>query len=129
MAAGKGRSFKIKKNGTTLAGIQAKTASVNNSPIDITSDDDDGFRTLLADPGVKSIDISFDGVTKDTVLRALVMANASQLFTDITLTYPNGDTVAGDFFLANLEETGDTGDALKFSGSLQSSGEWTYTAA
>jgi predicted secreted protein len=129
MAAQKGRAFTIKKNGTIIAGLQAKTAAVNNNPVDVTTDDENGFRTLMADPGVKSIDISFDGVTKDTVLRALVMANASQLFEDITLEYPNGDTVAGDFFLANLEESGDTGDALKFSGSLQSSGPWVYTAA
>jgi predicted secreted protein len=129
MAAQKGRAFAIKKNGTVIAGMQAKTASVNNNPVDVTTDDELGFRTLMSDPGVKSMDISFDGITKDTTLRALIMANASQLFTDITLEYPNGDTVSGDFFLANLEEAGDTGDALKFSGSLQSSGVWTYTAA
>ena len=129
MAAQKGRAFTIKKNSVIIAGLQAKSAAINNNPVDVTTDDELGFRTLMADPGVKSIDISFDGVTKDTVLRALVMANASQLFTDITLEYPNGDTVAGDFFLANLEESGDTDGHLKFSGSLQSSGPWVYTAA
>ena len=129
MAAQKGRAFTIKKNSVIIAGLQAKSAAINNNPVDVTTDDELGFRTLMADPGVKSIDISFDGVTKDTVLRALVMANASQLFTDITLEYPNGDTVAGDFFLANLDESGDTVGHLKFSGSLQSSGPWVYTAA
>lgn len=130
MAAGKGRSFQVKKSGTVIAGVKNKGVTVNNEPVDITSDDDSGFRTLLADTAVSSMDISVDGVTKDTTLRTVIMAGGTSVYlTDITLEYPNGDTITGDFYLASLEESGETKDAVNFSASLQSSGQFTYTAA
>ena len=72
MAAQKGRAFTIKKNSVIIAGLQAKSAAINNNPVDVTTDDELGFRTLMADPGVKSIDISFDGVTKDATVSFLI---------------------------------------------------------
>jgi len=36
--------------------------------------------------------------------------------------------LAGDFFLTSFEETGTYNEAVTFSASLQSSGDWTYTA-
>lgn len=130
MPAQKGRSFQIKKGGVVLAGIQTKSAPVTNEPIDITSDDDLGFRTFHDETGMKSLDATFEGVTKDTILRGIIMAGGTAaMLTDITLNYPNGDVVAGNFYLSNLDENGETAGAMKFSGTLQSSGPWTYTPA
>lgn len=130
MAANKGRDLLIKKGSATLAGIRTKTISAAGEPIDITSDDDNGFRTLLACPGNRSLDISFDGITKDAVLRSVVLTGGDDyLLEDITVEYPNGDTISGSFFLTNVDETGAYNDAITFSGSLQSSGQWTYTPA
>jgi predicted secreted protein len=127
MAAAKGRSLLIKKGSTVLAGMRTKGVAINGEPIDITSDDDSGYRTLLSDVGTLSVDLSIEGITKDDTLKALILAGGTSLMlTDITVEYPDGKTLDGDFFLASLEETGAYNEAVTFSGSLQSSGAWTY---
>ena len=129
MAANIGRNFKINRGSTVIAGVRSKGAAFNGEPVDVTSDDDAGFRTLLNDVGVESIDLSVEGVTKDNDLRSAALSGTSLMLTDVNLEWPNGDTLSGNFFLSSLEETGPTQDAVTFSATLQSSGEWTYTAA
>lgn len=135
MAAAKiGREFLIKKNSTTLAGVRTKSFSFAGEPVDVTTDDDTGFRTLLAESGQEAIDISVEGLTKDVVLRGAALGSGSLMLTDVTLEFPktgtqatSGDTISGNFFLTSLEESGTYNDAMTFSASLQSSGAWTYT--
>lgn len=129
MAAAKGRELLVKRGSSVIAGIRTKSISFNGEPIDVTTDDDSGFRTMLDDAGTYAIDMSFDGITKDNDLRGVVLVGGSLMLNDVSIEYPNGDTLSGDFFLASLEESGTYNDAITFSGSLQSSGEWTYTAA
>ncbi len=120
----------IKKAGTKLAGIKTKGVAIAKEPIDITNDDDNGYRTFLAEAGTKSLDLSFSGVTKDKLLRAQIISEQSQLLTDITLEYEDGDTISGNFFFNGFSENGGGPDgAVEFDGTLQSSGEWTYTPA
>jgi predicted secreted protein len=135
MAAAASRDLIIKKNSIRWLGITSKGVSISKEAIDITSDEDDGFRTLLAEVGSKTLDISFSGVTKDTVIRTLINTNGSQLYTDITVEFPpvgaqsSGDTISGSFFLNSLSETGgDSNGTISFDGALQSSGAWVYTA-
>ena len=128
------RDLIIKKAAVRLMGINSKSISVANEPIDITTDEDNGFRLLLDQAGTKTLDISFSGVSKDTVIRSLVLTSGSKLYTDITVEYPpvgtqtTGDSISGDFYLNGLTENGGGSDgAIEFDGTLQSSGEWTYT--
>lgn len=127
MAASKGRDLKIKKGATVLAGVRTKGIAIAGEPIDITTDDDLGYRTLLEDAGQMSLDVSIEGVTKDNVLKGLIVSGGTLLLTDITIVYPDGGIIDGDFFLASLEESGAYNDAITFTGALQSSGAWTYT--
>lgn len=127
MASNIGRDFVIKKATTAIAGCRTKTVTFNGEPIDVTTDDDSGFRTLLGTEGQKSIDMSVEGLTKDDVLRQAALSGSSLLLTDITVEYPNGDSLSGDFFMTSLEETGTYNDAVTFTASFQSSGEFTYT--
>lgn len=127
MAANVGRNFTIDKAGTAIAGVRTKTVTFNGEPIDVTTDDDSGFRTLLATVGQKSIDMSVEGITKDDTLRQAALSGSSLLLTDVTVSYANGDALSGDFFLNSLEETGTYNDAITFTASLQSSGTFTYT--
>ena len=129
MAAAKGRELLVKRGSTVIAGIRTKGVAFNGEPIDITNDDDSGYRTMLNDAGTYSIDLSIEGITKDNDLRGVVMAASSLMLNDIEIEYPNGDTITGNFFLTSLEESGTYNDAVTFSGSLQSSGTWVYTAA
>ena len=135
MAGAASRDLLIEKNNTPLLGINSKSMAIAKEPIDVTTDEDDGYRTLLSEAGTKTLDISFSGVTKDTMLRSLIMTEQSMLLTDITIQYPPygaqaaGDTISGDFYFNGFTENGGGSDgAIEFDGTLQSSGVWTYTA-
>jgi predicted secreted protein len=129
------RELLIKKATTRLLGIKSKSISVNKEPIDITSDEDNGFRLFLDVPGTKALDISFSGVTKDPLLRQAIMTGETIMLSDITIEYPKvgvqttGDSISGDFVFNGFTENGGGSDGvIEFDGTLQSSGEWTYTA-
>lgn len=129
MAAANGRELKIKKNNVVIAGVRTKTVAIAGEPIDITSDDDLSYRTMLDEPGTRSIDLTVEGITKDDQLRSIILTGGGLLLSDITIEYPDGGEIAGDFFLASVEDSGEYADALTFSASLQSSGAWVYTSA
>jgi predicted secreted protein len=125
-----GRGLILTKNALPIAGLRTKGLSFNSEPVDVTTDEDDGFRCLLAEAGQASSDISFDGIEKDAVLRDLYLAGGTmQQYTDFIFTWPDGATLAGTFNITAYEQSGTYNDAITFSGSMQSSGEWTYTPA
>lgn len=123
-----GRDLLILKNAIAIAGAQENGISIDNSPIDITSIGDGGYRTLADFAGMRTLDISVSGVWVDKVMRDQALG-ATILLTDITIEFADGGDIAGDFYLASYEETGAHDGAVTFTASLQSSGEWTYTAA
>jgi len=129
MPANNGRELKILRGIVPIAGVRTKTVSINGDAIDVTSDDDLGYRTLLNDPATRTLDLKVEGITKDDNLRAVLLSGGSQMLTDITIEYPDGSTITGNFYLAQVEETGAYDDAITFSTTLQSSGEYTYTPA
>ena len=131
MAAKSGRDLLIKKAGTAIAGFRTNTVTIDGSPVDITDKGDGGFRTLADFAGVRSMDIEGDGVWKANTLGALAYAASSTglLLTDITIVNANGDTIAGDFYLANYVETSPHETEITFTASLQSSEAWTVTPA
>jgi len=130
MSALVGRKVIIKQGATVVAaGIMSKTLTINKEPIDITSDDDNGFRTLLdSDAGVQSLDISFDGVLKDSDIIAQIV-NGSVITEEYTATITGLGEFDGDFALTSTEIGAEKDGAVTFSGSLQSSGQFTFTAA
>lgn len=121
-----GRNLVVKKGATAIASIRTKTVTINNEPVDITTDDSDGFRTLLDIVGQQSIDLSIEGLTDNPSLRIAILTPGTILLDDITIVYPNGGIISGDFALTTFEEAGTYNDAVTFSGTLQSSGEYTY---
>ena len=136
MAADSGRSLKIKRStdgGTTyntFALVTSKSVNKTNEHPDITSDDDSGWRTLLIEPGNRTVDVSVSGVTTDDILLAAISAGTSSVaLEDIQIEYESGATDEGTFVLSNLTRSGDTTDAGRFEAQLLSSGEITYTAA
>ena len=135
MAGTASRDLIVEKNNVRIAGINSKSISIAKEPIDVTTDEDNGYRTLLSQAGTKSLDISFSGVTKDNELRELIMTEQTMLLTDISIQYPPiapavaGDTITGDFFFNGYTENGGGSDgAIEFDGTFQSSGAWVYTA-
>lgn len=127
MAARPGRRVTVLRNGEPIAqGIRTKTVTVNNEPIDITSDDDAGFRALLeTDVSVSSIDLSIEGVTKDVDLMQAAVGRSTLVF-DIVISSGTGeDDFGGRFFLASYELGASHDDAATFSASFQSTGPYS----
>jgi len=130
MAVGKG--FAGRKALLTIGGvgniaIQTKGLSVSNEMIDVTNDTSDGWTTLLAEAGSKSVELTFSGVVENLSLLMSVLTNASQIYA-CTLTYPDGSVVSGDFGFGSYGDTGETAAAYTFEATMSSSGQVTFTA-
>lgn len=112
-----------------IAGARTKTCSINGEPIDITNDDDDAFRTLLSDPAMRSIDLSVEGILKNTNELVKITASSPTLLEAYEIDFDTVGIISGNFYLASLELGGEYQNAVTFSASLQSSGSFAFTAA
>jgi len=134
MAGSTGRDLTVDFNSTTLVGVRTRGFTVNAEPIDTTNDDDSGWRTLLAEPGLRSVEIPVAGISSDEVLLAAIMQTGTFALETATVNLATGvgaatpGTLTGSFFLSSLEQTGEHDGAVEFTGTLMSSGEITYTA-
>ena len=131
MAASVGRNITLTWGSDSppqaIAGVKEKSLTLNNEPIDITSDDDAGWRSLLATPGQKQVELKVSGVTKDRKLIADWFAG--QLTQAVILTYEDGATITGSFFLSEYSDKGNFKDATAFDATLMSTGVIAYTPA
>lgn len=132
MAGFNGRSFTFDWDSTTLVGVRTRGLTVSNEYVDVTTDDDSGWRTLLADPGVRSVEVTISGITSDEVLLAAIM-DANVAATDLTGNLPTSlaspGSLSGDYLISSYETTGDHDGAVEFSATFMSTGEITYTAS
>ncbi|RFA24347.1 hypothetical protein CAI21_21980 [Alkalilimnicola ehrlichii] len=120
----KGRAVKFRWKNEMVAGIRTKNPQCNSEPVDVTDDDSDGWRELLAEPGEQSVDISLSGITKSDTLKGDWFNG--QRMGEAELEYPDGGVLSGQFFLANYSETGEYNEGTTFDAELQSSGEVIY---
>lgn len=127
MAAISGRKVRIKRGSTAIAGARSDSFTINNEPIDITDKDDAGWRTYLADVGVRSIDCEVEGVLDDSTFLALAVGTSSALLEAYTLDVIGIGEFTGNFYLASFAVTGDQADATTFTATIQSSGTITFT--
>jgi TP901-1 family phage major tail protein len=121
-----GRKVILKISGAPVAGVREKSVAINGEAIDVSADDSSGWRELLADPSEQQVDISVSGVAKANVLKVAAFASGARIKA-LTLEYPDGGIIIGDFYLATYSETNPYKDAVTFEASLQSSGPVTYT--
>lgn len=135
MAGFNGRALTIDESTTTLVGVRTRGFTVSNEHVDVTTDDDNGWRTLLATPGLRSVEVTVGGITQDEILLAEIMA-ASISAAVIDINLPTGTAggvvtpgkLAGSFFVSSYEQTGEHDGAAEFSATLMSTGAVTYTA-
>lgn len=133
MAGHSSRDFTISWDSTTVSDLQSKSFSINAEPVDTTTDDDAGWRTLLDDAGVRSVEAQMGGIADDeSVLGDIMAASDHTKAVSITLptTLATPGTLAGNFFISNFEYNGSAPDgAVEFSFSIQSTGAVTFTAS
>ena len=129
MSAGisiKGRQVVMTLGGQSILGVQTKGLTVNNEMIATTDDNSSGWQEFDAIPGAKSVELPISGMIKNLELLRAIMGTGSQIYA-VTLTYPDGSSVSGDFGLANYTETGEFNTAYTFDVTLASSGAITFT--
>ena len=122
-----GRDVTITVGGVSLKGRQSKGISINNGEIDVTDDDSSGFRELMAQAGVQSIDLPLSGVIKNREIMNTLVGTGSKMYATL-ITYTDGSTLAGDFFWQSYSETGESNGAYTFDSTLLSSGAVVFTA-
>lgn len=127
MAGTIGRKILLALSGQPVAGLRSKNPKFNKEPIDITDDNSEGWRELLAEPGQRDVTIPVSGLMKDDFFMSEFFAG--NVLRAVTLTYPDGGVISGDFFLATYSQTGEYNGAVTFDTELQSSGEVSYNSA
>jgi len=127
-----GRQIDFTLGGATLAGIVSKSLSINNSAVDTSDDDSNGWAESLATPGRKEITIGLSLKAKNISLIQSAIDNTSQIYASL-LTFPDGtstpSTIAGDVFMTTVSLSGEHEDLTTVDVELMYSGEPTFTAA
>lgn len=123
-----GRSVRISRAGSNIVGARADSVTINNEPLDITDKDDSGWRTMLADAGVRTVSCEIEGVLKDTVLLADgVGTPTTALLKECVVTISGIGTLTGDFMLQGLQIGAEQADVTTFTATLESGENMTAT--
>lgn len=137
MTAQKGRDVLIKIGDggapeafVTVAGIRAKTISLNARTVDgTTGESAEAWRELIAGAGVKSASVSGAGVFKDAASDAMLRTT---FFTQATRTFqliiPDFGALEGPFLVESLDYAGDHDGEAAFAITLASAGSLSFTA-
>jgi predicted secreted protein len=125
-----GRLIKVKIGTATIGNIISKTVTHAREAVDVTTDDQNGWRRVLPEPGARSLDIAFEGVASDVDLTVWIdIYKANVNVTTMTLEYGDGTvaSAAEGFFLSSFEVTGAQDGHVAMKGTLLSSGLVTFT--
>lgn len=114
----------------TIAGIRAKTISLNARTVDGTSGESpQAWRELIAGAGVKSASVSGAGVFKDAASdAALQSAFFAQAVRSYQLVIPDFGIIEGPFLIESLDYSGDHDGEAAFAVTLASAAALSFTA-
>ena len=136
MAAQRGKDILLKIESapgvfTTVAGLRARTISLNARTVDATDADSAGrWRELLGGAGVKSAAVSGQGIFRDAASDALIReAFFDQGLKTWRLIVPDFGTLEGPFLVSALEYAGDHEGEATFAVSLASGGAVAFSAS
>ena len=139
MAKQLGRSFLLQVGDgagseafTTVAGINSKSITINNSAIDVTTPDatsPGGVLFASSLNGLKSVSVSGDGIFLDESAqegRLNTIAMDADPVANFQIIIPDFGTYSGEFRITSFELGGETEGAVTFSISLESNGTITF---
>lgn len=121
-----GRKIVLTWDGAAIDGVREKGIALNGEPVDVTDDNSDGWREVLAEAGEHQVNVSLSGVTKSDVLKE-AWFDVEDRIKAVTITYPDGGVLALNAFLGTFSETGPYNDAVTFEAELVSTGAVTFT--
>jgi TP901-1 family phage major tail protein len=108
-----------------VAGVREKSVNFGAGPVDVTSDEDSGWRTLLTVAGQQEVNMSVSGILKSNTLKTDMFAGNRTKVAE--LVFPDGGVITGDFYLASYEEGATYNGEQTFTAELQSTGSVSYT--
>lgn len=136
MAGFNGRAFKIMRGTVAaplgaIAAVRTKSATRAREPVDVTNDDDNGNRTLLPEPGLRSVDVQVEGVASAANYAWMLQEWNGNVMSDIFIQNADGskEEAADGFFMGNLEHSGESAGDVAFTATFMSSGAITLTPA
>lgn len=114
----------------TIAGIRTTSFSMNKETVDITSQDDTNrYRQLIANAGVKSIDVTGSGVFKDAAADATARTYwAADTIRNWRLTIPSFYRIVVQMSVTSIEYAGEHNGEVTYSISLNSAADPAFTA-
>lgn len=127
MAEEVGRDVSVTWGGVAIEGLREKGLTCNGEPIDVTNDDDNGYRRLMTATKRDEVNVSLSGVTRNKTLKNDWMAGGANRQKAVVITWPDGAVLSMTANLVNWNETLPYEDAITFSVELRSSGAWVYT--
>lgn len=108
----------------TVAGGRSDSISINGEQVDVTDKGSNDWRDLLANCGIRTVDISFSGLMTNAAttraVRDTCLARQNRRFKVVD---GFGTVYVGRFQVRNFETSGDHNDAQQASFSLESTGE------
>jgi len=138
MAGQQGRDVILKRGDgaspevfTTIAGATSTGISFSNGEVDITSNDEDGIKTLLAGKYGLAGSVSLSGIFKDEATisteRTAMLAGTINNYQLVIPGSTAGETYTFGAMISSFEYTGEMDGALTYGMTLNTSG--TITAA
>lgn len=114
---------------TVIAGAREDSMTMENGEINVTNKDSNSRRELLEN-GTQLINLSVSGVfvgggSGDTLFEKA----RNGTIDDYQLEFESGETIEAGFQIRSYERTGSHDGEVTFTAELQSSGDYTYSAA
>jgi len=107
----------------TVAGLRTTQMSVAGQAVVVTTKDSNGWRSLLANGGARSISISAAGVFMGSDAETRILNNALSGGLDTyQLSFEDGHTLIGQFLVQKLDYAGDFNNERSYTIQLESSG-------
>lgn len=137
MAAQLGRTLIIQLDTTgsgsysTVGSLRTKTFKISDESVDVTTaDSTNQWREILANAGIKSMEVSGSGLfadgTAENLINTLIIAGTIRNW---KITHPALGTYTGAFHIDSFDGSGEYNGAFEFSLALSSAGEITFAAA
>jgi len=137
MVAQTARTFLLKVDNTgsgsfqSIGSLRGKSLKINAETVDVTnSDSTNQYRELLAGAGVKSLEVSGNGIFgDDTYVNTAHGLALNGTIRNWQIVVPGLGTYQAAFQITAFEVTGEYNGAVEFTMSLASSGDVTFTAS
>ena len=113
---------------TTIGAASTVALALNNQPVDNTAMDGDGFQGLQAEAGVQTLELTLEGMFKDSVAEETLRLSAfNRTAKNYQLLFPNGDLFAAAFAVRDYQRGGSFDGLETFSVTLVRAGGGTFT--